>query len=153
MIMTEEIFRSNKAKTNTTVQAEGMSEQVSGSGKGGGRAPLSCPLQDAPSHQAACRAACQMMCQPTYLMSGGAAEATKPSQRRPVWGHSSLLLPIRVFPCNLALPVYKGGQGLLCEDRLVHRSKASSPTSRRTAQRAPLYIYPTLHNPKADMQE
>ena len=34
-------------------------------------------------------------------------------------GHSSLLLSVRVSPCNLALPVYKGGQGLLCEGRPI----------------------------------
>jgi len=64
----------------------------------------------------ACQAALQVACRPTYPMSGGVAGAVQPSLPRPLWGHSSLLLPIRVSPCNLALPVYKGGQGLLCEE-------------------------------------
>ena len=37
VIITEEIFLSNKAKTSATVQAESISEQMSGSGKGGRR--------------------------------------------------------------------------------------------------------------------
>ena len=53
-------------------------------------------------------------------MSGGAAEAMKSSQLRPSRGHSSLLLSIRVSPCNLDPPVYKGGQGLLCEGQFIH---------------------------------
>ena len=65
----------------------------------------------------ACRAALQVACRPTYPMSGGVAGAVQSSLPRPLWGHSSLLLPVRVSPCNLALPVYKGGQGLLCEGR------------------------------------
>ena len=65
----------------------------------------------------ACQAALQVACRPTYPMSGGVAGAVQPSLPRPLWGHSSLLLPIRVSPCNLALPVYKGGQGLLREKR------------------------------------
>ena len=59
----------------------------------------------------ACQAALQVACRPTYPMSGGVAGAVQPSLPRPLWGHSSLLLPIRVSPCNLALPVYKGGAG------------------------------------------
>ena len=74
----------------------------------------------------ACQAALQVACRPTYPMSGGVAGAVQPSLPRPLWGHSSLLLPIRVSPCNLALPVYKGGQGLLCEGRLrIGRSNHS----------------------------
>ena len=51
-------------------------------------------------------------------VSSGAAGATKPSQRRSFEGQSSHLISIRVSPCNLTLPVYKGGQGLLCEGRI-----------------------------------
>ena len=60
-----------QGKTKHYSPSRGMSEQVPGSGKGGGRVPLSCPLQDAQSHQAApqeaCRAARQKVCRPTSL--------------------------------------------------------------------------------------
>ena len=55
-------------------------------------------------------------------LSGGAAETIKARCYCHLQGYLSLLLSIRVSHCNLALPLYKGGQDLLCEGRPIPRS-------------------------------